>query len=107
MENPTNGLDILSQTGVLQNAQALSSLVETLDKGNPIGGMEFSWAKIFAYFIFGVIGFAAFVYGKKQQRWNPLFIGLGLMVYPYFVSGTFALYAIGMALTASLYFFRE
>ena len=99
--------DLLSPGGVLQNAEKLSGIVDGLEKGSPVSGFKFSWAKIWAYFIFGVIGFAAFVYGKKQSSWRPLVIGLALMGYPCFVSSTFALYAIGVALTACLYFFRE
>jgi len=64
-------------------------------------------AKILAYIIFGAIGFAVFVYGKKNNLFRPLLIGIGLMVYPYFVSGTFLLYFLGIALIAALYFWRE
>ena len=68
---------------------------------------DFSLAKTAAYLIFGAIGFIAFFYGKKQSSWAPLTIGIILMIYPYFVSGTFWLYTIGIGLTAGLYFFRE
>jgi len=36
-----------------------------------------------------------------------MMIGFALMVYPYFISGTFFLYLVGIALTAALYFWRE
>ena len=68
---------------------------------------DFGAAKIFAYLIFGAIGFVAFVYGKKNGLFRPMIIGLALMVYPYFISGTFLLYLVGSALTAALYFWRE
>jgi hypothetical protein len=68
---------------------------------------DFNGAKIFAYIIFGAIGFAVFVYGKKNQFFRPMIIGVALMVYPYFISGTFFLYLAGIALTAALYFWRE
>lgn len=68
---------------------------------------DFSAAKIFAYTIFGAIGFAVFLYGKKNKFFRPMIIGVALMVYPYFVSGTFFLYFIGIAITAALYFWRE
>jgi len=32
------------------------------------------------------IGFVAFVYGKKQERWVHLVAGLALMIYPYFAA---------------------
>jgi hypothetical protein len=68
---------------------------------------NFSMAKISAYIIFGAIGFAAFVYGKKKAAWRPMVMGIALMIYPYLLSGTPALYLIGLALTAALYFWRE
>jgi len=67
----------------------------------------FSGARILAYIIFGAIGFAVFMYGKKNKFVRPMIIGLALMTYPYFISGTIFLYLIGIALTAALYFWRE
>jgi hypothetical protein len=68
---------------------------------------DFSAAKIFAYIIFGAIGFAVFVYGKKNKFLRPMIIGIALMAYPYFISGTLVIYLVGIALTAALYFWRE
>lgn len=56
--------------------------------------------------LFGSIGLGFFLYGKKQQAIVPLLCGLALMVFPYFVSNTFLLAAIGVALTALPYFVR-
>lgn len=56
--------------------------------------------------LFGSIGLGFFLYGKKQQAFVPLFCGLALMVFPYFVSSTPLLVAIGVALTALPYFIR-
>ena len=67
---------------------------------------DFGTAKIFACVIFGAIGFGALVYGKNKKAVKPTFIGIALMTYPYFVSGTVWLYAIGVVLTAALYFWR-
>ena len=72
-----------------------------------LASSDFGWAKIAAYIIFGAVGFVAFVYGKKNVFWRPMVIGVALMGYPYFVSGTPMLYCIGIALTAALYFWRE
>jgi hypothetical protein len=52
------------------------------------------------------IGLGFFVYGKKQKAVVPLFCGLGLMIYPYFVSNTLLLVAIGAALIVLPYFVR-
>ena len=62
--------------------------------------------KIAGYIIFGSIGFVAFAYGKKNKIWRPMIIGIALMAYPYFFSGTLAIYLIGITLTAALYFWR-
>ncbi len=64
-------------------------------------------AVLFASVLFGAIGFAAFMYGKKSYRWKPLGLGVALMAYPYFISRTWLLYAIGGALCAGLFLFRE
>ena len=69
------------------------------------GGMD--TAKIVAWVLFGAVGFVAFAYGKKSREMKPMLIGGALMVYPYFVAGTWALYIIGIGLTAALYFWRE
>ena len=53
--------------------------------------------------LFSVIGMAVFVYGKRQRLGAPLLIGLALMIYPYFVSGTLAVVGIGVLLLAGLY----
>ena len=56
--------------------------------------------------LFSSIGLGFFVYGKKQKAVVPLFCGLGLMIYPYFVSNTILLVAIGAALIVLPYFVR-
>ncbi|WP_035051712.1 hypothetical protein [Andreprevotia chitinilytica] len=63
-------------------------------------------AVLFAGFLFSLIGFIAFRYGKKQQQMKTMIIGIALMVYPYFVPETWMLYLIGVALCAGLYVFR-
>ena len=69
--------------------------------------MNFSAGSIFAGIVFGAIGFAAFIYGKKQVSFKPMLIGIALMAYPYFVSNTILLWGIGAALTVSLFLFRD
>lgn len=66
-----------------------------------------SAADLFASLLFGIVGFAAYRYGKKAGSLSPMAIGVTLMVYPYFVSQTWLLYAIGFVLCAALYLFRE
>jgi hypothetical protein len=56
--------------------------------------------------LFSSIGLGFFIYGKKQKAVVPLFCGLGLMIYPYFVSNSLLLVAIGCALSVLPYFVR-
>ena len=57
--------------------------------------------------LFGSIGLAFAIYGRKQRAPVPLLCGVGLMVYPWFVTNTAALVAVGVILTALPYFFRQ
>jgi predicted membrane protein len=56
--------------------------------------------------LFGSIGVGFSLYGKKQRAPVPLVCGLALMFFPYFVSNTFALVAIGAVLILLPYFVR-
>jgi hypothetical protein len=64
-------------------------------------------AVVFAWLIFGVVGIAAFTYGRKRYLWRPMGIGVALMAFPYFVSQAWLLYAIGLALCGALYIWRD
>ena len=57
--------------------------------------------------LFGAIGFGAFVYGKRMTALPPMIIGILLMVYPYFVSGTLLMYLVGAGLCAALFMMWE
>ena len=50
--------------------------------------------------LFGSIGLGFFVYGKKQNAVIPLLSGIGLMVFPYFISNVFILFTTGVVFTA-------
>ncbi|HWW30859.1 MAG TPA: hypothetical protein VNY80_12640 [Steroidobacteraceae bacterium] len=56
--------------------------------------------------VFGSIGFGFLIYGRKQRAVVPLICGLGLIVFPYFVSNTVLLITIGIVLIAIPYFLR-
>ncbi|GBG15149.1 methanol dehydrogenase (cytochrome c) subunit 1 [Novimethylophilus kurashikiensis] len=64
-------------------------------------------ANLFGMLVFGIVGLAAFRYGKKRHSGLPMIIGTLLMVYPYFVSTTVLMYLVGLALCAGLYFLRD
>ena len=70
----------------------LASLLGSMSAANLIGNV-----------IFSGIGFVAFMYGKKQGRFHAMALGGILMVYPYFVPNTIAVYAIGVVLTLALF----
>ncbi len=61
---------------------------------------------LFFVIVFSAVGLAYFIYGKKQAAFVPLLCGLALMVYPYFVSGTWTLIGIGIVVAAIPYFAR-
>jgi hypothetical protein len=64
-------------------------------------------AYLFGAIVFGLIGFAAYRYGKKTSRPHAKSIGIALMLYPYVVSETWMVYAVGAGLCLGLYWFRE
>ena len=52
--------------------------------------------------LFGIFGLAAFRRGRKTERPTTTWLGVALMVYPYAVSRTWLLYAVGAALCAAV-----
>ncbi|MEO8160575.1 MAG: hypothetical protein ABI588_04075 [Arenimonas sp.] len=56
--------------------------------------------------LFGAIGAGYMVYGKRQRAIVPLACGLALMVFPYFVSSSWAMVVVGIVLMAIPYFIR-
>ena len=67
---------------------------------------SFSTANLIGGLVFGSIGFVAFIYGKRMNLWKPMFLGIALMVYPYFISDDLLMIAIGAIGTAGLFFLR-
>lgn len=55
---------------------------------------------IFGAIVFGIVGMVAFWHGRRAQNSRVRWLGVALMVYPYVVSQTWLLYAVGVALTA-------
>lgn len=51
-------------------------------------------------------GLGYFIYGKQQRMGIPLACGIGLMLFPYFVSNLAVFLLIGAALMAIPYFLR-
>ncbi len=68
--------------------------------------LNLSAANLIGGFVFGSIGFVAFIYGKRMNLWKPMLLGIALVVYPYFISDNIALFAVGILGSASLWFVR-
>jgi hypothetical protein len=69
--------------------------------------LDFSASNLIGGLIFGSIGFVAFMYGKRMTLWKPMFCGIALMAFPYFIENTTAMFAIGCAGTIALFFMRN
>ena len=87
------------------NESSLGSLgsLESLES------LGFSWpspAYLFGAVVFGAIGYGAWRYGRRTGRRRMPWYGVALMLYPYAVSRTWMLYAVGIALCAALWFDR-
>ena len=68
-----------------------------------LGGLDagsFSASNLFAGFAFGVFGWYFFKGGRKDGNGAHVIIGLALMIYPYFVTGAWLIWGIGIALMA-------
>lgn len=62
---------------------------------------------LFAGVLFGSIGMAYMIYGKKQQKFIVMLSGLALCIIPYFISNLLFLYLICIAITALPFIFRD
>ena len=69
--------------------------------------MSLDGGSLFITLFFSLVGCAFFVYGKKQTELWYMLTGLGLMVYPYFVSGVAVSLVIGVLLSAAPFVARR
>lgn len=63
-------------------------------------------AYLFGAIVFGLIGFAAYRYGKRAGRSLTKWLGVALMLYPYAIAQTWLLYVVGAVLCAGLFIDR-
>jgi hypothetical protein len=74
----------------------------------PIPGLDtLNISAMFAATIFGLIGFTAFLRGRKKGQAKTLIIGISLMAYPFLVTNPVVTWLVGIALTAALFIFRD
>lgn len=64
-------------------------------------------ALIFWGVLFGAIGLAMLLYGRKQRAPVPLVCGAAMMVVPYAISDPSLLLAVGIVLVVIPYFVRQ
>ncbi|MEZ4815312.1 MAG: hypothetical protein R3A80_08935 [Bdellovibrionota bacterium] len=68
---------------------------------------EFSANAILAGIIFGIVGWLLFKEGKKRTCSELYFIGIGLMIYPYFVTNAVLVWLAGIGLTVAGFYFMK
>jgi hypothetical protein len=85
---------------------ASGSLMDSLSELRALGLELPSLAYVIGAVVFGLIGLVAFRYGRKTRQGRILWLGVALMLYPYVISSTALLYAIGLALCAAIWLSR-
>jgi hypothetical protein len=61
---------------------------------------------IFGAILFGLLGFAAWRYGKVIEHPRTRWLGVALMLFPTLVGRTWLLYLVGIALCAGIWWDR-
>lgn len=74
----------------------------TLHQLQALGFTLPSPAYIVGTLLFSLLGMAAYVLGKRTQKATTKWLGVALMFYPYAVSDTVMLYAVGVALCVAI-----
>ena len=92
----------------MPDTQTINAVLNAYGASNLLSsGGGFNWWNILGGIVFSIIGWYAFIHGKREKSVRPMVIGVLLMGYPYFVANTLLFFVIGIALTAALYFWRE
>lgn len=60
--------------------------------------MNFSISSLVASFIFGVAGMYIVKQARKDAHLPNLLIGVGLMIYPYFIENIYLMWGLGLGL---------
>lgn len=79
---------------------------DALQTAHDLGLTLPSPAYIFGAVLFGLVGLAAWRYGKVVEHPRMRWLGVVLMFYPYAIERTWLLYAIGGAICAFLWWDR-
>ena len=82
---------------------------DTLAIPDSMGGLSsmlhISPSGLIAGLLFGIVGWWLFREGKKRLSFKITFIGIALMVYPYFTKGPWQDWGVGMALCAAAHYY--
>ena len=66
--------------------------------------MSLSPGSIFVSIVFSLVGFSAYLYGKRNAEPRPLIIGVILMIYSYFVPNPWMSFGVGALLTGLIFY---
>lgn len=83
------------------DADMLMTLLGNLQPGG------FDIVALIAGAVFGIVGFFAFMNGRKNASWRRMILGGVLMLYPCIVPGAVAVCLVGILLCGLLYFWRD
>ena len=64
-------------------------------------------AELFGLIVFGLVGSAGLLYGKRREQWKSMVVSAGLLVFPYLTTATWQLYGVGIALCVALVLWRD
>lgn len=65
--------------------------------------MEFNLYSIIIGFLFGIVGFGAWKYGRQSQSERHMLLAVALMGYSYFISDVWISLLVGAVLTVLLF----
>ncbi|MBS1984962.1 MAG: hypothetical protein JST16_12405 [Bdellovibrionales bacterium] len=68
--------------------------------------MNFSPMVLLAGVVFGIAGIYVFRSGRREFNSLRIVLGLGLMIYPYFISSAWLTWLVGTALLGAVYLTR-
>ncbi len=66
-----------------------------------------SGANLMAGLLFSSIGFVGLAYGRRMSLWKPMFLGIAMMAYPYFIENTITICVLGVLGSIGLFLLRD
>jgi hypothetical protein len=78
-----------------------------LDSLSALGLTWPSPAYLIGMVLFSIVGYPAWRWGKKHENAHVKWLGIALMLYPYGVSETWMLWAVGCLLCLAVYWYGK